>query len=170
MKSSLFGISIFHWLGALTLIIMLFTWIAYQQGLLEQAITDTEIRVPIRVPFNPECDLRAGPCVTTLDDGSQVSFEIQQKTIPVAKTLDIEVKVSGLAVESIMLDINGVNMKMPPNRVELKPSGLSQFNGQAGLMFCTRDAMEWETVVELKTSKGQINVPYRFITISDGNF
>lgn len=165
MKTSFLGINIFNWLAALLLMVLLFTWLSYQQGLFEP----TEISVT-RVAFDPDCDLRAGPCVTTLQDGSTVSFGIEPRIIPVAKTLDIEVKISGRAVEAVSIDINGVNMKMPPNRVKLKSSGKSDFNGKAGLMFCTLNAMEWETVVELTTEKGQINVPYRFITVINGSY
>jgi len=142
------------------MLLLLLTWLSYQQGLFEPG----EVSIT-HVAFDPNCDLRAGPCVTTLQDGSTVSFGIEPRTIPVAKTLDIEVKISGRTVEAVTIDLNGVNMKMPPNRVNLKSSGKSNFKGQAGLMFCTLSAMEWETVVELKTSNGQINVPYRFITV-----
>lgn len=165
MNKNYFGISIIHWLAALLLMLVMFAWSGYQQGLFGPA----EISVT-RVAFDADCDLRAGPCLTTLEDGSTVSFGIQPRSIPVAETLDIEVKVSGRDVESVTIDLNGVDMKMPPNRVKLKSSGKSEFNGQAGLMFCTLSAMEWETVVELTTPNGQVNVPYRFITVNNAGF
>ncbi len=164
-KSSLLGISLLHWLSATLLLGGLLTWLAIDYGWLAR-----EPVAPLRVAFDPKCDLRAGPCMTTLDNGARVSFGIEPRSIPVAKTLDVEVRVKGLAVKTVMLDINGVNMKMPPNRVSLKAHSPGLFKGQAGLMFCTLNAMEWETVVELTVEDGEIHVPYRFITVRDGNY
>jgi hypothetical protein len=160
------GVQLLHWVAAILLLLGVGLWLALEQGWLTPKPVE-----PIRVDFDPSCDLRAGPCETVLKNGARVRFGILPLDIPVAKTLDVEVDVSGMDVEAVTLDLNGVNMKMPPNRVKLKPVAAGEFKGQAGLMLCTRSAMEWETVVELKTSSGQIiNVPYRFITVSDGNY
>ncbi len=165
MKKSFLGISFVNWLAAILLLLLLIIWLSDQQGLFEP----TEITVT-QVAYDPGCDLRAGPCLTTLEDGSTVSFGIEPRTIPVAKTLNIEVKVTGREVEAVTIDLKGVNMKMPPNRVNLEPASENNFKGQTGLMFCTLNAMEWETVVELTTEQSQVNVPFRFITVRDGSY
>jgi hypothetical protein len=64
------------------------------------------------------------------------------------------------------VDINGVNMKMPPNRGQLKQQAPGVYRGQAGLMFCSLRAMEWEMVVEIDNGNTQLNVPFRFITLA----
>jgi len=164
-KPAFLGIQRLHWVTAFVLLIGVLLWLALEQGWLTPQPSE-----PIRVNFDPACDLRAGPCETVLENGARVSFGILPLDIPVAKTLEVEVAVSGLDVDEVTLDLNGVSMKMPPNRVKLKSVAPGQFKGQAGLMLCTRSAMEWETVVELKTPQGQYNIPYRFITVSDGNY
>lgn len=165
LKKSWLGIQWLHWLSALLLLVGVSLWLALEQGWLTPQPVE-----PVTVAADPACDLRAGPCQSVLHNGARVSFGILPLDIPVAKTLDVEVDVSGLDVDEVTLDLNGVSMKMPPNRVKLKPAGAGKFKGQAGLMLCSRSAMEWEAMVELKTPRGQFNVPYRFITVSDGNY
>ncbi len=160
----MFGISKLHLKAALILFLVLLVWVGYQQDYFKHQLTTTGVE------HDPNCDLRAGPCEMMLDDGVSVSLGIEPRSIPVAKELTLDVKVSGLSVNAIMVDINGVDMKMPPNRVRLKKLPNEHFSGLAGLMYCTRNAMEWEMVLELTTDQGQINVPYRFITVSNITF
>ena len=165
LHTSWLGIRRLHWLLAGVLLIALALGVASNHGVFESSPP-----TPQRVAFDPHCDLRAGPCETRLPNGARVSFSVLPRSIPVAKTLEVEVKVAGLAVDDVTLDLNGVNMRMPPNRVRLKASKPGQFDGQAGLMMCSRNAMEWEALVELKTPDHKlIQVPYRFITVSGEN-
>jgi len=165
-NATLLGVRLLHWLAASLLLTGVVLWLMLEQGWL----TPEQVQ-PFRVDFDANCDLRAGPCETRLRNGARVRFGILPLSIPVAKTLDVEVDVSGLDVKDVTLDLNGVNMKMPPNLVKLKSVTRGQFKGQAGLMLCSRNAMEWEARVELKTVQGTLfMVPYRFITVSDDNY
>ena len=158
MKKTFEGISKFHWIAGLLVSVLLLGWIAYQQGLL----SDPPQR--IRVAFDPQCDLRAGPCETILDDGTRVSFSIEPRSIPISKKLELEVVVSGLDVDGVSVDINGVDMKMPPNIINLDETENGRYSGKSTLTFCTRSIMEWESVIQLDTGNKHIQIPYRFIT------
>jgi hypothetical protein len=135
-------------------------WAGYQLW-----FTSSPLKVET-VGYDADCDLRAGPCKISLKNGATVSFSIEPRSIPVAEELQLEVSVSGQQVDEVVVDINGLVMKMPPNRVELKKVGNGHFTGKGGLSFCSRNAMEWETVVELDTENKKIKVPFRFITSS----
>ncbi len=169
MHRHFFGVGIVHWIVFTILALLLISWVIVQEegryATNLQYISNEHIE---RVALDPNCDLRAGPCITVLENGARVSLGIEPRSIPVAETLNLEVRVEGHEVESIEVDINGVNMKMPLNRRRLDKIGHGLFSGQAGLMFCTRSAMEWEMVVELNTQQGQIHVPFRFITVTNG--
>ncbi len=162
MKNIISGISRLHLITGLLLTLFLLSWIGYQQW------SNKPPPHQIRVAFDPACDLRAGPCLTTLEDGTRISFSIEPRSIPISKKLQLEVTVSGLEVDAVSVDINGVDMKMPPNIVNLDQTGNGRYEGKGGLSFCTRSIMEWESVVHLDAGNKQIQVPFRFITSQHG--
>ncbi|MCK4707417.1 MAG: hypothetical protein KAU21_02285 [Gammaproteobacteria bacterium] len=161
MIKTLKGIGKIHWVTGSLLMLILLSWVGYQQWIIDKSV---EI---VRLPFDPACDLRAGPCETILADGSRVSFAIEPRSILVSEKLKFEVIVSGLDIDSVSVDINGVDMKMPPNIVELKQAGNELYTGSGALSFCTRSIMEWESVIQLNTGSKIIKVPYRFITSTE---
>jgi len=142
------------------LFLLLVSWIAYQQKLQSQ-----QLQV-IPVDYDASCDLRAGPCVTLLKDGASVSFSIEPRKIPLARPLQLTVYVDGFKVDGVSVELNGVDMKMPLNLLELENTVKGEFSTKATLSFCSRNAMEWEAMVELRSGNKRIRVPYRFITVS----
>ncbi len=119
-------------------------------------------------PLDPECDLRAGPCTGVFADGGKVSFGISPAEIPVVKSLQFEVRLEGLDVRDVEVDFQGVDMNMGYNRARLKPSGEDRFRGTGMLPVCVRYAMEWEARVLLRTDRGLLAAPFRFITVTPG--
>jgi hypothetical protein len=124
--------------------------------------------VEISAALNPDCDLRVGPCVTTLDDGGRVSLSIEPREIPVMMPLRLRVKLEDVAAEAVAIDFKGADMNMGFNRVKLAQSGEGEFTGQGTLPVCVRDAMEWEARVLISRPDGLLSVPYRFITVRPG--
>lgn len=122
----------------------------------------------ISAALDPECDLRAGPCVTTLDDGGRVSLSIEPRQIPVMKPLQLRVDLKDVQAENVTIDFKGVDMNMGFNRMQLERTGQGVFTGKGTLPVCVRDAMEWEATVFVSTPKGLLSVPYRFITVRPG--
>ncbi|MEW8137985.1 MAG: hypothetical protein AB2761_13045 [Candidatus Thiodiazotropha endolucinida] len=122
----------------------------------------------LRTAVDPACDLRAGACMTQLNDGGSVSFSIEPRDIPVVKPLQLRVNLAGIRATSIEVDFSGVDMNMGFNRSKLSRVADGVFSGQAMLPVCVWDAMEWEAQVLIDTQKGLISVPYRFITVRPG--
>ena len=154
------GISKFQGGVIVVLFILLVGWTAYQQKLQSQQVQ------LIVIPYDQQCDLRAGPCVTALKDGASVSFSIEPREVPLAKPLQLKVFVEGFRVDGVSVELNGVDMKMPLNQIELKNMVKGEFSAKATLSFCSQNAMEWEALVELRSGNKRIKVPYRFITVS----
>lgn len=121
-----------------------------------------------KAAVDPACDLRAGACVTRLDDGSSVAFSIEPADIPVVKPLHLKVSLTGISANGVEVDFSGVDMNMGFNRTRLSREAEGVFSGQAILPVCVWDAMEWEAQILLDTPKGLLSVPYRFITVRPG--
>lgn len=122
----------------------------------------------VKLPADPDCDLRAGPCVTQMNDGSQVSFSIVPRELPLMKPLQLQVEVDGLQANRIEVDFSGTDMHMGFNRFTLQPLSNDIFKGEGMLPVCVWDAMEWEAQVFIEVDRGTISVPYRFITVRQG--
>lgn len=124
--------------------------------------------VVVELTADPMCDLRAGPCVTKLDEGAQVSLSIEPRELPTMTPLKVQVRVQDLRAESIEVDFSGVNMQMGFNRFKLQHDSATEFSGEGMLPVCVWDAMEWEAKVLIDSRWGKISVPYRFITARQG--
>lgn len=118
-------------------------------------------------PLDPQCDLRAGPCVGSLPGGGEISFSIEPRDIPLVAPLRLEVELKGLSAHSVEVDFIGIGMQMGFNRSQLQAEGKGRFSGKGVLPVCIRNAMEWEAKVMVHTDKGVMAAPFRFITVKN---
>ncbi|MEW8508445.1 MAG: hypothetical protein AB2598_17250 [Candidatus Thiodiazotropha sp.] len=127
-------------------------------------------QVVVKLPADPNCDLRAGPCVTRLEAGGKVSFAIEPRELPTMKPLKLRVRIEGLQADKIEVDFSGMDMHMGFNRFTLRRDSATatEFSGEGMLPVCVWDAMEWEAQVFIDSGAGKISVPYRFITAKQG--
>ncbi|MEO5343717.1 MAG: hypothetical protein H7842_10345 [Gammaproteobacteria bacterium SHHR-1] len=121
-----------------------------------------------RLAPDPDCNLRVGPCVTTLPDGGELSLSIEPRNIPMVTPLHLQVRLKGVKADAVEVDFSGVDMYMGYNRVPLENQGDGLYQGEGRLPVCVYDAMEWEAQVLVKDSKGLLSVPFRFITVKGG--
>ena len=124
--------------------------------------------VALQVPADPSCDLRAGPCISTLHETGSVSFSISPNSIPLVKPLQLRVELQGLKAEQVEVDFSGVDMDMGFNRIRLEPQGQGTYTGGGILPVCVRDAMEWEAKVLISNDQSLSSIAYRFITVRPG--
>ena len=143
------------------LLLIALSWSLYRQWPQPMAL---EV---IEVPVDPDCDLRAGPCETRLANDAVLRFAIEPRDIPLMQPLTMLVEVSGMQPEQVVVVTNGVDMDMGFNRVTLKKIGVSHFRGTADLSYCTRYAMQWQSVVELRAANRVYRAPFQFITVKD---
>jgi hypothetical protein len=119
-------------------------------------------------PVDPECDLRAGPCVGRFPDGTEISFGIEPRSIPLVKPLRLRATVKGVSAHGAEVDFIGLNMEMGFNRSKLKAEGDGKFSGSGVLPVCIMTVMEWEARVLVRTNQGLIAAPFRFKTTRNG--
>ena len=117
---------------------------------------------------DPNCNLRAGPCTTRLDDGASVRFGIEPRTIPALKPLQLVVELEGVDARKVEVDFSGADMNMGFNRVTLQQQSVGRYTAPGMLSVCVRAAMEWEARVMIETADGILSVPFRFIVIKPG--
>lgn len=118
-----------------------------------------------KLSVDPDCNLRAGTCLTQLADHGSVRFGIEPRHIPMITPLQLEVVLSDPEVQSVQVDFSGVDMYMGFNRVSLQHQGQGRFIGEGRLPVCVYDSMEWEAQVLLHRGRDIISIPHRFITV-----
>jgi len=128
----------------------------------------SDLKVPIEAALDQDCDLRAGPCTSTLNDGRAVRLSIEPRSIPPLVPLLLKVDAIGFTAQTVSVDLNGVDMHMGYNQISLNQHPEGHFAGTGSLSVCIRKVMEWEALVTVETKDAQITAPFRFITVKDG--
>ena len=118
--------------------------------------------------LDSNCDLRAGPCTSSLPGGGTVTFAIRTEGIPLVTPLDLEVQLEGVRASGVEIDFVGIGMNMGFNWPRLESQGHGLYTGSGMLPVCVRVAMEWEARVLVQSERGVLAAPFRFITVKDG--
>ncbi|MCS5707435.1 hypothetical protein CC99x_000810 [Candidatus Berkiella cookevillensis] len=106
------------------------------------------------------CDLRAGPCVTTLPNGEMLSLKITPTNMPVLTSVMLEVKTQELPIKKMNIHFKGKEMDMGEFKyaLQLKKSGL--YTAQTILPTCVHDEMIWHAVLKVDTKSEHYTVPF----------
>lgn len=117
---------------------------------------------------DPQCDLRQGSCVSSIEPDIRISFSIEPREIPLVKPLKLQVQVNGVDADKVEVDFTGVDMNMGYNRVVMQQLESGRYEADGMIPVCVRDSMEWEAKVLITTEQGVLSAPYRFITVRPG--
>jgi hypothetical protein len=90
-------------------------------------------------------------------------FSISPGEIPLMKPLKLAVITEGLAPETMVVEIRGLNMEMGLNRTQLTPIAEGGWAGETILPVCSQRRMEWEAALQLDLDR-RYEVPFRFHT------
>ena len=110
------------------------------------------------------CELQLGSCRFPLEDGGLVAFSIEPASIPLMQTLELAVRIEGLDVDGVQVDIRGLNMEMGLNRTRLQELGDGRWGGETILPICSQRRMIWEAAVQLDGTE-RLELPFRFETL-----
>jgi len=146
------------WYAAIVLLVI----VGAALGFKTQHISEPSLQLV--AALDPDCDLRAGPCVSPLSDGRSVSFSIEPRSIPPLVPLLLRVDTIGFDAREVRVSLNGVGMQMGFNQVDLGRHPQGYFSATGSLSVCIRDVMEWEAVVTVVSEDMWVSAPYRFIT------
>lgn len=91
------------------------------------------------------CDLAAGPCVATFDDGHQTTLSVRPAPFRASRPLEWEVRTDG--PPPLAIELQGVDMNMGLVRIPLVAGPDGRFTATAALPACTSDRMRWRADV-----------------------
>ena len=98
-------------------------------------------------PSRVECDIHTGPCIAAVTD-TEVSLEISPKPVRAMQDLTFTVSFVGKKVGATpYIDLGMPGMNMGRNRVSLKPTGESVFEGRGVIVRCPSGRRTWKATV-----------------------
>ena len=113
-----------------------------------------------------DCDLRQGACPIELQ-GSKWQFLISPQNFDVLQPLDISLKKlaeNQVALDSVHVQFEGINMDMGYNLVKLRPVSERVFEAKGMLPECTAETMYWLVHLIIVSGDNQTDFQFRLQT------
>lgn len=109
------------------------------------------------------CDLRTQSCAVNFGE-INLTLDVNPKMIRSLTPLTYKVTISGAETETVMIDLQGVDMFMGLNQAQLSPVAgkKGSFTGTGELGVCTTGEMMWRATLIAETSKGQLKTWFDF--------
>jgi hypothetical protein len=114
------------------------------------------------IAAGPDCNLNVGPCRTALPDGASATLALTPQPVPVVSPFEVEVRIEGLAVDTLALDFAGTEMNMGFNRISLDDQGGGRWHGTAAIPVCVTGRMNWRATLLIKSGSRQFSVQHDF--------
>jgi hypothetical protein len=151
-------------------------------GFLAGCTPQSETPAPTVWPMLQDCELRESACTAhapkkltlaqvpgqTPVTEQRVTLSLSPRPVQVARSLQASARLEGFgedAIESVEIDVAGVNMYMGYNRVPLQHQSSGHYAGPLMLAFCTNDEMNWQVTVLITLKEGHpIQVPFQLTT------
>lgn len=116
------------------------------------------------VTQNDQCDLKQSSCVVTIEDGTVLEFEIEQKDIPLMKPLTFKLKSSNAKLDNITLKLYATNMMMGTYELKFNNDGNGNYSTTTTLPTCPVGGMKWNADVQIKSFNKIIGARFKFET------
>lgn len=111
----------------------------------------------------PDCDLRQGPCVSTLPTGESITLSIKPTHMPVLTSVQIDVKTKKIKAKKMVIYFKGAEMKMGEFKYNLTRQKDNAYSTQTILPTCIHDQMVWHAVIYIETANKRYSAPFIFI-------
>ncbi|MCB1960410.1 MAG: hypothetical protein KDE68_07800 [Rhodocyclaceae bacterium] len=108
------------------------------------------------------CSLNAGPCSHRLPNGVTVHFTITPHPVPVLEDIRLDARFDGPPPDRADVDLNGVTMKMAPNRPQLLRAPDGHYRATTALAICITGAMQWQALLALDYGPTRYVLPFTF--------
>lgn len=110
----------------------------------------------------PECDLRNGPCLSTLPTGESIELHIKPTHMPVLTSVQLRVKTQKIRAKKIFIDFKGTEMNMGEFRYNLELQKDGYYSTQTILPTCIHEQMIWQAVVHVESSNKHYHAAFVF--------
>lgn len=110
------------------------------------------------------CDLKKGPCVVTVKDGTKFELEVFPKNIPLMENITFRVKSSNDKLDNLTINLYATNMLMGYFYLKFENLGNGIYETKGTLPTCPVGNMEWNADIELNKISERIGARFQFKT------
>lgn len=110
------------------------------------------------------CDLRKSACSVEIQDGTDISFEILQKSIPLMKPLTFQVKSSNHNLKNLYIKLYATNMLMGEYKLPFVNKGNGVYEAIGTLPTCPVGFMKWNADIQVEKLSQVIGARFKFET------
>lgn len=127
-------------------------------GLVQQGQLQGDIQLP-----EPDCEITAPGCKTQQDQLS-VAMQLDSGRVRAATPLTFTVELENIPAQSVMVDLQGKDMYMGINQIQLSPveGNPGTWQGSTELAVCVTGEMTWQARVLAATDDARISTQFRF--------
>ncbi len=122
------------------------------------------IEITAEALVDDSCKLNKTSCQSIIPTAGKVNFSILPKPIPLVSEISLNIETNIKNIKQVLIDFQGVDMKMGPNKVILKQQSQGEYAGKGMLPVCIRYSMNWKASVYIETDEGLFMAPYIFET------
>lgn len=142
--------------------------LAFAIGVFVQQPAPPDALPTLALNLQQPCDLRQAACEASNSTGQRVRFRINPNTIPVMQELHVEVATEGVTnIRSARVTVEGVNMFMGYQLVDLQAIAGSLLSGKLILPICTQEKMQWKALLEINTDTTRLLASFPFESAKD---
>jgi len=117
----------------------------------------------LTLSVDPQCTLNEAACSVSIARYARLKFAITPRPILGASPLNFNIRVEGIDIQDIALELSGASMNMGRYRQQLKSQAKGEYLAQGSLPVCVRNQMQWQADIWLRTRElGLVKVPYQF--------
>lgn len=118
----------------------------------------------ITLTSSTNCLLNETTC-TVVNKNIQLSVELTPHPVPLMKPVQVKIRLNGLNnLESTSLKIEGENMYMGFQNVQLNKQNESEWQGSFSLPVCSEAEMHWRVTVTLNSSQQVYQSSFKLVT------
>lgn len=113
---------------------------------------------------NKQCNLKETACDVTLQDGTQFTFEILQKDIPIMKPITFKLTTSNEKLDDLKVIIYATNMNMGLYELKFQNKGNGVHEAIGTLPTCPIGKMNWNADIPVQKLSQKIGARFQFKT------
>ena len=119
---------------------------------------------PLQFSSEAKCFLQDRPCTASTEQ-AQITLTLTPRPVPLMQPVQASIKISGLNdLNAIELKIEGMNMYMGFQNVQLVKQSNTDWQGNFSLPICSEAEMQWLVTVALSSPQQNYQARFNLVT------
>lgn len=109
-----------------------------------------------------KCDLHSSPCTIILPKNRSITFGIEPKTIPVGKTIKMNVALANIKAEKVAVFLLALKTNQQNKQFMMSSNDGINYSAETTLNKTANPNQQWMAMVVARTKDETIGIPFKF--------